>query len=258
MAEEMIRYILVADSHLPDEPAGTEEFFSMLDSLARFASSFEKEKRPSLVFLGDIFELWIALPGYEKESHRRFLDWCGRHKEEFPVLFVEGNHEFFVSFLHRKSFTFCTANRIRENDTVFLHGDLVNLSDWKYRSLRVLLRNPVTALLLYLFAGFGGKALAEKVRMKLKGTNLENKNAFPRSFLEKRASSLFRKEGGTLVSGHFHDGHVLCSKDGSRRICVLPAWESEQGLVGLLAADGTLSFRPWREAFLPREERSAP
>ena len=114
----MIRYILVADSHLPDEPAGTEEFFSMLDSLARFASSFEKEKRPSLVFLGDIFELWIALPGYEKESHRRFLDWCGRHREEFPVLFIEGNHEFFVSFLHRKSFTFCTANRIRENDTV--------------------------------------------------------------------------------------------------------------------------------------------
>lgn len=246
-------YILIADSHLSDE-ASTEEFFRMLDCICAFALKKEKSCRPALVFLGDIFDLWIAVPGYERECHRRFLLWCRKYKEEFPIYFIEGNHEFFVAFRHKKDFTFCTANMIREKALVFLHGDMVNLSDWKYRCLRALVRNPGTALLFCLFARYGGTALAEKVRNCLKKTNLEHKKYFPVSFMEKRASQLLKGEKLWLVAGHFHEQHILCEENSGRKICILPAWDKEKGLAGLLSSDGKCTVASWQKLFAGNEK----
>ncbi|MBR2365477.1 MAG: metallophosphoesterase [Lentisphaeria bacterium] len=244
MQSGSLRYIFIADSHLSD-PESTESFFSMLDCISSRLLKMEKGQRPALVFLGDIFELWIAISGYETESHCRFLSWCRKYKEEFPVYFIEGNHEFFVSSRHKGDFSRCTADFIRKDEFVFLHGDGVNLTDWKYRSLRILLRNPVTAFLLYLFSGTGGTFLAEKIRKGLKNTNLENKKYFPAAFMVKRACSLLKKDNGILVAGHFHDTHILHAVSSSRKIFTLPAWNQTAGLTGFLFSDGKLVIDSW-------------
>ena len=255
MRQEEIKYILVADSHLSgdDSDPAADGFFAMLDRIASFILARKKGERPALVFLGDIFELWIAVRGYENTCHERFLAWCRRYKEEFPVYFIEGNHEFFVTGKYGKDFTFCTADRIERDGTVFLHGDLINLTDWKYRSLRILLRNPFTAFLLYLFAGFGGKVVAEKIRMSLKESNLENKKYFPAAFMEQRAYSLFKDKKGILVAGHFHDKHILSSENGLQHIYTLPAWNRENGYIGFLYSDGSITVCPWHN--LPDRQR---
>ena len=249
MRQEEIKYILVADSHLSGEDTdpATGEFFVMLDRIASFILRQKKDSRPALVFLGDIFELWIAVRGYENSCHERFLAWCGKYKEEFPVYFIEGNHEFFVTGRYGKNFSCCTAGQIERDGVVFLHGDLINLTDWKYRSLRILLRNPFTAFLLYLFADSGGKSVAEKIRNTLKGSNLENKKYFPFSFMKERAYSLFKNDKGILIAGHFHDQHIFSSENGLQHIYTLPAWKRENGYIGCLSSDGKMTVFPWQK-----------
>jgi hypothetical protein len=79
---------MIADAHISRTQGNVEAFFEMLAAL---------EDGPSdVVFLGDIFDLWVALPRYENEQHRMFLSWCQRQKGHRRIGFVEGNHEFFL------------------------------------------------------------------------------------------------------------------------------------------------------------------
>ncbi len=74
MTEKTEKYIFVADSHIH---GGKEEdnFFRMLKQLETLPPSV------AVVFLGDIFELWIAMRNYENESHARFCGWCRQQKQ---------------------------------------------------------------------------------------------------------------------------------------------------------------------------------
>ena len=132
------RYILIADSHLQGGTEKTACFFRMLDALAA-------RKPAGIIFLGDIFELWIALDGYEIPEQKCFADWCRRHSAELEIGFIEGNHEFFVSETHADAFSWITDTRHDLNRTVrLMHGDTVNRRDWKYLLLLVMFE-PVGA-----------------------------------------------------------------------------------------------------------------
>ena len=62
--------MVVADAHLNGGDAAGA--FSRL--LARIS---ELPRSCGAVFLGDIFDLWLALPGYESEEQKQFLKDCG-------------------------------------------------------------------------------------------------------------------------------------------------------------------------------------
>lgn len=81
--------IIIADTHLSPTKGNIPEFFQMLDTF--------KKNNEDLVFLGDIFDLWIALPRYESDFHRKFLAWCREQRNHRIIGFIEGNHEFFVA-----------------------------------------------------------------------------------------------------------------------------------------------------------------
>ena len=69
------KLILIADAHLNDSETD-EAFFRMLDRIRALPSSYP------VVFLGDIYDLWFALPWYESESQKRFLQWCKEEKQK--------------------------------------------------------------------------------------------------------------------------------------------------------------------------------
>ena len=58
--------ILIADSHLSENTSNLVEFKKFLEWISR--SDYD------VCFLGDIMELWIALPKFENAMHREFLD----------------------------------------------------------------------------------------------------------------------------------------------------------------------------------------
>lgn len=214
------RIIIVADSHVDDRSA--EPFFALLDRIERSGAR--------ALFLGDIFELWIAIPRYETEIHRRFIDWCRRQRER-PIL-IEGNHEFFVNraygdnLLETDGRAWSPPGWLEVGAVLAGHGDRINHDDWKYLVFRRAIRNPLTYALMYLFPF--GPAIVERIRRKIKQTNQKYRCRLPMQFLERLPESL-GAEGRPIVVGHFHQEVSL--HDG--RTLLLPAWR-EGGRIGRL------------------------
>lgn len=207
------RWLMIADAHLtclgPED-----EFFRMLDGVSRLPGDI------GIIFLGDIFDLWIALPGYENDEHRRFLDWCRREKANREVVFLEGNHEIYVAKKYADSFTFADEDRFQDGLLQWLHGDRINTKDKAYKFLRFMIRNPLMHGFLWLAGPTFGLSFAHYVRERLRTTNQAHKMFFP----EQHALSFLAScpPDSVVFAGHFHD-RLTRTSDG-RVLEVLPAY----------------------------------
>ncbi len=213
-------YFMIADAHI----AGGEveqEFFRMLDRLSALPSSV------AVVFLGDIFELWIALRRYETDLHYRFIQWCETEKQKRQLIFTEGNHEF---FLPGKLFARSGRSDLRIGDLLFTHGDRINPEDIPYLFFRMGVRNFFTKGVLYLTGPAFGPKVAEKIRLSLK----TRKNIYKKDFPEKAIRKMMcraRKRGiQRIFLGHFHDSRDF-ELEGIR-LYALPAFQNT-GIAGV-------------------------
>ena len=222
------KLLLVADAHLN----GGEKQEAFADFLRRTAGLPET---CAVAFLGDIFDLWFALPGYETEDQKRFLAWCDKEKDRRDIYFVEGNHEFFVTARRKKHFSRAVSRELRFGDLLLVHGDQINSSDWQYKLLRFGLRNPLTKVLTQCGAlGGVGPALSWKIRHGLAKVNVEQKKRFPEQeilhYLEKTARRGIR----SVIAGHFHHERKL-ERSGCR-FSVIESFATE-GKISLYDAD---------------------
>ena len=79
---------IVADAHLGDERAPADEFGDMLRRLPQAAM---------VVFLGDLFKVWLALPRFWDAQVRTVLDSFHEVRGHgTPIVFVAGNREYFL------------------------------------------------------------------------------------------------------------------------------------------------------------------
>ncbi len=233
------KYILIADSHIQSGSEKAELFFRMLDHLATLEPA-------GIIFLGDIFELWIALKGYEMPEHQRFIDWCRFHSAKMEIGFIEGNHEFFVSGTHRDAFSWVTDQKHDLNQTIrLIHGDTVNKKDWRYLLLRGAIRNFFTKFLLKLFAPTIGPRVSDHIRLSLKTSNMAHKKHLPRADLESCALQCSAHGITTVTAGHFHTWEQISSASGTV-VNILPAWDIA-GEIALMTSDGTLSCLSWEK-----------
>ena len=230
-------YIFIADSHLREEDA--EDFFAMLDRI--------RQSPPAgVVFLGDIFELWIALPGYENAMHQRFLDWCREAKEQFEVGFILGNHEFYVIRRHADAFSWISeTEHTLDGGIRCIHGDLINRADRRYLLLRKFLRSGFTRIFLQITAGTIGPLISDYVLHSLKKTNQQHKRKLPLPALGQYARTLKREKIRRVLAGHFHQHHLLNDPDGIP-LEILPAWDIA-GEIVRLAPDQQTECAPWRQ-----------
>jgi UDP-2,3-diacylglucosamine hydrolase len=233
------RVVVIADAHVASGTAGAVAFFEMLERIGRSGRR--------AVFLGDVFELWFAMPRYEDAGHRRFLDWCGRQPQR-PI-FIEGNHEFFVAraygdrVLETGGTTIPAPEWVRLGAVMLGHGDMMNGRDWKYRLFRRAIRNPVVRLLMSQLPG--GPALADWIRRKTKHTNVEHRRYLVVDELQAAGQRQLAIPGmRRVLVGHFHQEHAGLAAAG---ITLMPDWLGT-GQVGLLdPATGELEIRPWQE-----------
>lgn len=231
-------YVLIADSHLNDEMESI--FFDMLERIRQY--------RPAgVIFLGDIFELWIALDGYESDIHFRFLQWCREAKEQFEVGFIAGNHEFYLPQRHSDSFTWFDEKEytLEKLGVKFIHGDLLNRADKGYRFLRKFLRNPVTRFLLKITARTIGPKVADRVRVSLKPTNQQHKRFLPMTYLEEYSENAAKRNLRKIFAGHFHQYKELDFRSGIP-VTILPAWYTA-GEIMLLKPSLKSECGPWQD-----------
>lgn len=228
--------MIIADSHLTEHGSEKTVFRSLLKKIS--------ESTCDVLFLGDIFDVWIACPGFETEIHQEFMEWCRQELPKRRIWFVEGNHEFFVERNRKAYFTevFRQSCVLDGGALYAAHGDLVNYHDHAFTFLRALLRNPATYLILRIFGLTGwGYKLSGKVRQDLRSTNQKQKHYFPASELLELDRVLGDCGIRCGVLGHFHrggqEGRIVLLNRFSEPDYELGLYESGKGVKRIKASD---------------------
>ena len=156
------------------------------------------------LFLGDVFDVWVGLPGMETAAQRGFLDWVrARRAAGAWVGLWLGNREFFLDG-HAAEFDLMgegLGGQLPEEKLAWEHGDLINTADWRYRLWNLLSRSGPLWLFFWLLPARSAAALAQHLEAKLHTTNREYKLAFPREAFGRAAAG---HGDATFLTGHFH------------------------------------------------------
>ena len=230
--------LIITDSHLTEHCPERTVFRFLLEKIS--------ESDYDVLFLGDIFDIWIGCKGYETSVHREFMEWCSKEKNKRKLWYIEGNHEFFIHRNRSGYFTevFQDFALLDGNVLFAAHGDRVNHHDKAYAFLRGLLRNPVSYFVLKLFGYTGfGSSFSGKVRKDLQRTNQKQRFYFPETELKELDQSL--QSGGveSAVLGHFHHNRV------SGNITVLANFTEENATVGLYKSGNGIEYKTVRDLF---------
>jgi UDP-2,3-diacylglucosamine pyrophosphatase LpxH len=183
--------ILVADPHWNFELTGL-----------RAAQAAHPEA--DWLFLGDVFDVWVGIPGMENPLELEFLDWVrDRRKEGRWVGLWLGNREYFLDTLADRFDLMGegAGGRLDGEGLVWEHGDLVNGADWRYRLWNLVSRSGPVWLLARTLPNAAAKALALRLQRALATTNRAYKLAFPREAFRAAAAEHPRS---TFITGHFH------------------------------------------------------
>ena len=238
--------IIIADAHIDESRGNVAEFFRMLETI-------EKTEH-DVIFLGDIFDLWIAFPRYEKSIHEAFLDWCKSQKRRRMVGFIEGNHEYFIAARRQEYFSWCSdaAAWSDARGNLFCHGDQINRLDKNYLRFRKITKHQYSQLLAR-FMPFGPR-IGEFLKLRLKKTNLEYRKRLPKEAIAEFADSKFKDGIHTIFVGHFHNPYQYQNQK-SNTLYVVPAWLQAENITLYEYTSGRIYSCHWRE-LLHRSEQN--
>lgn len=230
--------IIIADAHIDESRGNESAFFQMLKVI-------EKTDH-DVVFLGDIFELWIALPRYEKGLHKNFLAWCEAQKRRRTVGFIEGNHEYFVAAQRKDYFSWCSdaAGRPDAKGLLFCHGDLINRRDKNYLRFRKISKSQICQTVMR-FLPFGpsiGKLLVHL----FKRTNSEFRRRLPKEAIADFAEASFEDGIRTIFVGHFHRNYQY-RKSELKALYIVPGWLEAEQVTLYEKGSGRVRACHWRE-----------
>lgn len=230
--------IIISDAHIDDSSDTAADFFRML-------AAIEKTDQ-DVVFLGDIFDLWIGFARYEKELHKEFLTWCRRQKSSRSVGFMEGNHEYFIARERSDSFSWCSGAAAWRDDqnNLFCHGDQINRLDKQYLRFRKAVKNEITRNIIRWLPW--GADMGHILKRLLKNTNHEFRKHLPRAAIDGFAETQFHAGVRNVFVGHFHQRYSYFGPNGGR-LHVVPGWY-EQGFVSQYhPTSEKFETRPWPE-----------
>lgn len=229
--------IIIADAHISENDDSGREFMEMLKVL--------EHTTHDVVFLGDIFDLWIAFPRYETALHRDFLQWCREQRTRRKVLFLEGNHEFFVDKKRQAAFTIYNDDIVglQMSDILFTHGDRVNPNDKNYLRFRKLVKSRACSIFVHWVPC--GKQIVHYFRSGVKKTNHNFRKFIPMAEIMAFARSVRNRGVKTIFMGHFHYAEIIQEAD--QTVCMVPDWLTTRKVMYFESAANTFDCRMWRE-----------
>ena len=230
--------IIVADAHISKTQGNYAAFFKMLAALARTDHD--------LIFLGDIFDLWVALPRYEEDIQGDFIAWCREQKSFRSIGYMEGNHEYFLAAERARAFTWCSEDAWKKDKggTLYVHGDQINRQDRRYLGFRKLIKNNMTKLI---FRGLPfGPDIAAFIKNRLKKTNKSFRLRIPRAEIQSFAESKFAEGFDTIFMGHFHQEYCY-RRHTSKELHILPDWLSTQRVTLYQKNPKIITTMHWKE-----------
>jgi UDP-2,3-diacylglucosamine hydrolase len=216
--------VLLGDAHLRAGEPEVGAFVTFLERLPKEVGT--------LAVLGDLFAVWIGAADLQEPHHRAVLEALQRlRRRGCRVLYVEGNHDFFLKRLPDGGPFDLLAEESADLElgarpTHLAHGDLVNTRDRQYRAWRRVSKHPL------FFAAFGRlpagarRRIAASVERRMARTNMDFRRGFPHAECEAYARARIRAGAERIVFGHFHEELRMEYREGERSgtVYVLPAW----------------------------------
>lgn len=198
-----MRAIFLADAHLcrPSD----QNYQAMLTFLDEQCG-----KTDLLVLLGDIFEFWIG-KATVVDDYVPLIEALERvHHSGARLVYVEGNHDFhlgpvFTRRLNCQVFPDGGSIDIEGNKVYLAHGDLANVEETGYRTLRRLLRSTLVRTLI--------RILPSKLLMKIatragdeskKRSRQGSYHWSARDILKPYAQGLLALGNQVVITGHYH------------------------------------------------------
>ena len=233
--------VFVGDTHLDRDDPHLEAFVSFLDWIGRTCCR--------VVFVGDLFNLWIGRRELEGPHHTIVVKRLERlRRQGLVVRYIEGNRDYRIGSCYTGSaFDEATSQGIVEcfggRRVWATHGDLANPGDLNYRTWRRLSRSAPAWALFHLLPRARRLRLAAALERRLRSSNLEFKRVFPAAVVCAYASKFLRSDGDTVVLGHFHvERDLELGGPGCRgRLLVLPEWKTSRRHLRV-GADGAIGF----------------
>ncbi len=231
---------LVADSHLGAAQAPPEGFIAMLRALPQARA---------VVFLGDLFQVWLGLPKFWDPSARAVLGAFGALRAQgVRIIFIVGNREFFLP---------ATAEEARRRGLPFdwivpgacvltwhgrryglTHGDLASRRDVPYLKWRYFSRSRGFEAVFRALPGPLARRIAQRLERALATTNREIKIQYPADDLQAFAQAVVPGLDGFFI-GHFHRDEVFRVPGQPAVLRIVPDWYSRKALVRLDAQGQT-------------------
>jgi len=193
------------------------------------------------LFLGDLFEVWVGVPGLEDPEAEAFLSWVDERRSagRWVGLWL-GNREFFLDRLAARFDLLGegVGGSLPEEGLAWEHGDLLDGRDWAYRLMFLLFRSGP----MWLFARFAprpwARATAAALRRRFAARPAASGYTVPQEALAQAAQTSGAR---CFLVGHFHCaaqagvGHALPWAHGGR----FQVWRE-----GLLDSTDAPSSRP--------------
>lgn len=203
-------FVFVSDVHLTKPH--TKKYGVFLNLLE---TCLNDPNLKELFLVGDVFDLWLGHKPFFLKEHARLISLLESIAKTKKVHIFEGNHDFHFKkswwaqrgvTIHSESYEFS----VNDKNWYVCHGDLLNKSDYGYRSLRWLFRSLFIQTLI--------KVLPGKVLYKIgaslsstdsKATQVYNKEHSLERFKKKWSlwlNDFFRKhpQVNVFICGHYH------------------------------------------------------
>jgi UDP-2,3-diacylglucosamine pyrophosphatase LpxH len=187
--------ILVADPHWSTE-------------LTNLRATQAAHPEADWLFLGDVFDVWVGIPGMASPLQTEFLAWVDqcRSQGRWVGLWL-GNREYFLDSLagHFDLIGEGIGGGLPGEGLAWEHGDLINAADWRYRLWNLISRSGGMWLFARCLPGPAARALASWLQRSLHTTNLAYKLKFPRAAFRAAAAE---QPAAVFLTGHFHTHEV--------------------------------------------------
>jgi UDP-2,3-diacylglucosamine pyrophosphatase LpxH len=211
---------LVADAHLGGPGGPGEPLIEQLEALPKLGCS-------RLIFLGDLFHVWVGDRRFETPPIRSVLAAVQRiRRQGVEVVYIEGNRDFFLDrSCYSQSFDRIVHELALEQDgTRYLavHGDGLNDRDWRYRFWRWLSKSAPSRLLARRIPLRIARRIVSSTERRLSQTNFKHKNEIPEAAITRYGRRRLAEGYQVLLLGHFHERRTFHLPEGEVRL--LDAW----------------------------------
>jgi UDP-2,3-diacylglucosamine hydrolase len=225
---------IVADSHLDESIALAKEFVEMLSQL---------ENPHTVVFLGDLFKIWLAPQKFWTDLHRETMKGFEQLRDSGSnVVFIAGNREMllprkltdhwkkiipFTHLSHSDWFLNWGGKRY-----AFIHGDTINYNDSQYLRWKALTHNIIFEAFFRAIPGALARWIAGRIETMLVNTNQEYKVHYPAKEIQEFAEAVLPEVDQYFV-GHFHRDHEIKVEGASGVLRIVPDWLSQRKVLKL-------------------------